>query len=162
MISSHKISFIHKHASTGFREELEDCKDKISGLEDKIKNSNDEIEKERATGQEAQKVLAKIDEAQRDLDYKQNDMQTEEAVYQKQKELLGKDDLTEKHTKDELKEMLRKMNDERNGNEVTMALERKDIEFQDIERKVERLRRKANELNSRKGKLEAERDAHSK
>mmetsp|Transcript_32482 Transcript_32482/g.56581 ORF Transcript_32482/g.56581 Transcript_32482/m.56581 type:complete len:1402 (+) Transcript_32482:134-4339(+) len=152
----------HKHASTGFREELEDCKDKISGIEDKIKICDDDIEQERATGQEAQKVLAKIDEFTENLDYKRNDMETQEAVYEKQKELLGKDDLTEKHTYPELKEMLKELNDQRHGNEATRNLELKETECQDIERGIERLRRKANELNARKGKLEAERDAHSR
>eukprot|EP00571_Detonula_confervacea_P010665 CAMPEP_0172307014 /NCGR_PEP_ID=MMETSP1058-20130122/7955_1 /TAXON_ID=83371 /ORGANISM="Detonula confervacea, Strain CCMP 353" /LENGTH=1404 /DNA_ID=CAMNT_0013019073 /DNA_START=130 /DNA_END=4344 /DNA_ORIENTATION=- len=151
----------HKHAATGFREELEDCKDKISGMDDKIKNSNDEIETEMVTVQETQKVLGKIDEFKEDLDYKRSDMETQEAVYEKQKELLGKDDLTEKHSYQELKDMLRELSDERHGNEATRLLESKELTLTDIERMVERLRRKTNELNSRKGKLEAEQDAHS-
>mmetsp|Transcript_20519 Transcript_20519/g.49341 ORF Transcript_20519/g.49341 Transcript_20519/m.49341 type:complete len:1398 (+) Transcript_20519:99-4292(+) len=150
----------HKHAATGFREELEDCKDKISGLDDKIKNSNDEIEKETLTAQEASKVLAKIDEFKENLDYKRNDMETQDAVYAKQKELLGKDDLSEKHTYQELNEMLRELNDARHENEAARSLERKEMEYQEVERQVEKLRRRTNELNSRKGKLEAEKDAH--
>jgi hypothetical protein len=38
----------------------------------------------------------------------------------------------------------------------------KEREYQDIERHLERLRREANDLSSRKGKLEAERDSHSR
>ncbi len=70
--------------------------------------------------------------------------------------------MTDKHTYQELKDMLRELSDERHGNEATRSLERKEAEFQEVEQQVDRLRRKTNELNSRKGKLEAERDAHSK
>ena len=84
----------HKHAATGFREELEDCKDKMSGLDDIITNCQDEIDKEMKTLAECKKVLANVDEKQRDFDYKTSDLDTQEAVYSKQKELLGKDDLT--------------------------------------------------------------------
>ncbi|KAL7541621.1 hypothetical protein ACHAXR_011068 [Thalassiosira sp. AJA248-18] len=151
----------HKHAATGFRGELEDCKDKMSGLEDKINNCNEEIAEEMKTMEESKKVLAKVEDFQRNLDYKHNDIETQEAVYEKQKELLGKDDLTEKHSYQELKEMLRELSDERHGNEATRSLKEKENELHEIERTVDRLRRKTNELNSRKGKLEAERDANS-
>ena len=70
--------------------------------------------------------------------------------------------MTDKHTYQELKDMLRELSDERHGNEATRSLEMKEAEFQEVEQQVDRLRRKTNELNSRKGKLEAERDAHSK
>lgn len=152
----------HKHAATGFREELEDCRDKISDVEDKIKRCDDEIEREAKVRDEAATVLAEIDERQADLEYKSNELETQEAVYEKQRELLGNDDLTERHSSQELREMLRELNDERHGSEATRMLDSKEREYDDTERKIERLRAKANELNSRKGKLEAERDAHSK
>jgi hypothetical protein len=119
-------------------------------LKDEIKHANDSLEKENTTSQDAKKVL------------KESDLMTQEAVYEKQKELLGKDDLTEMHTYQELVDMYRQMNDERHGNEATRSLEMKEREYQDIERHLERLRREANDLNSRKGKLEAEREAHSR
>jgi hypothetical protein len=129
---------------------------------DEIKHANDGLEKENTTSQDAKKVLEKIHDFQNDLDFKESDLMTQEAVYEKQKELLGKDDLTEKHTYQELVDMYRQMNDERHGNEATRSLEMKEREYQDIERHLERLRREANDLNSRKGKLEAERDSHSR
>ena len=81
-------------------------------------------------------------------------------VFEKQKELLGNDDLTDQYSYPQLKERLRDLSDQRHGNEATRNLELKERECQDIERRVEKLRGKTNELNSRKGKLEAERDAH--
>ena len=69
----------HKHAATGFREELEECKDKISGLDDKIKLLDEEIEGEKAKAQAAQEVLTKIDEVKENLQYKQSDSETQEA-----------------------------------------------------------------------------------
>lgn len=151
----------HKFAATGFREELEDCMDKISGLENEIKNCNEELQKEEVTKQEARKVLEEITDFTNELAYKENDLLTQEAVYEKQKQLLGKDDMTKKYTRQELEERFRQMNDERHGNEATRSLDAKEREYQETERNVERLRKEANDLNSRKGKLEAERDAHS-
>jgi hypothetical protein len=130
-------------------------------LKDEIKHANDSLEKENTTSQDAKKVLEKIHDFENELHFKESDLMTQEAVYEKQKELLGKDDLTEMHTYQELVDMYRQMNDERHGNEATRSLEMKEREYQDIERHLERLRREANDLNSRKGKLEAEREAHS-
>lgn len=151
----------HKHAAVGFREEMEDCKDRMSGVEDKINSCNDEAEKERVTAQETKVVLEKITDAKSELEYKRNDMELQEAVFEKQKELLGDDNLTGKHTYQELKDQLRELNDERHGNEATRLLESKEQTLTEYENQVGRSRRKTNELNSRKGKLEAERDAHS-
>ena len=131
-------------------------------VQDKIKIANDEIAKEKEKALEAQQEIAKIDEFEQNLNYKQIDLEQQEAVYAKQKECLGKDDLSDKHSYQELKEMLRELTDQRHGNEATRSLEQKENEYAEIEHTVERLRRKANELNSRKGKLEAEKEAHSK
>lgn len=135
----------HKHAATGFRQEMEDCKDKMSECQDKMTHYNEEIDKEMETMEETKALLAKIDECQANFDNKTNDLDTQEAVYSKQKELLGKDDLTEKHSYQELKEMLRELNDERNGNEATRLLKSKEAERENIEIAVEKLRRKTNE-----------------
>ena len=130
--------------------------------QDEINHANDDLGKENTTSQEAKKVIEKIHDFENELNFKESDLMTQEAFYDKQKQMLGKDDLTERHTYQELVDMYRQMNDERHGNEATRSLEIKEREYQDIERHVERLRREANDLNSRKGKLEAERDAHSR
>ena len=129
---------------------------------DEIKRANDDLEKQNATSLEAKKVLEKIHDFENELNFKESDLMTQDAVYDKQKQLLGKDDLTDTHSYQELADMLRQMSDERHGNEATRSLEMKERECQDIERQLERLRKEANDLNSRKGKLEAERDAHSR
>ena len=70
--------------------------------------------------------------------------------------------MTDAYTYQELVDILRQMNDERHGNEASRLFEKKEREYQGIERDVERFRKEANDLNSRQGKLEAERDAHSR
>jgi hypothetical protein len=130
--------------------------------QDEIKHANDDLEKENATSLEAKKALEKIQDFENELSFKESDLVTQEAVYEKQKQILGKDDLTDTHTYQELVNILRQMNDERHGNEASRLFEKKEREYQDIERDVERLRKEANDLNSRQGKLEAERDAHSR
>lgn len=150
----------HKHAATGFREELEDCKDKISGLEDKVRACEEEIEGENAVKLEAQRLIKTVEDFSDDLEAKTKDLETQHAVCEKQKQMLGKDDLTKDHDYQQLKEMLRELNDQRHGNEATRSLEALENECLNIERTVERRRRQTNDFNAKKGKLEAERDAH--
>ena len=83
-------------------------------------------------------------------------------MFNKQKDLLGKDDLTQTHTYSQLKERLGDLEDQRHGNEATRNLEAKEDECRHMERDLEELRRKSNRYNSRKGMLDAEREAHSR
>lgn len=106
-------------------------------------------------------MLRDIEEHVSNSMYKRAEMDTQDAVLEKQKELLGKDDLSGKHSYQELKEMLRELTDEHNGNEATRNLEMHDMEYQNVERQLEKFRRKTNDLNSKKGKLEAESEAHN-
>ena len=69
----------HKHAATGFRQDLEECRDKISGVEDKIQVLNDEIDREQAVGREAQDAITRIDDFQLQLEQKRSHMVTQEA-----------------------------------------------------------------------------------
>jgi hypothetical protein len=136
--------------------------DKISGFEDELKFADEAIEKENVTVREAYENLDKVDNIEMELNYKRNDLETQLAVIDKQKELLGKDDLTEKHSYQDLMAMLRELDGQRHGNEATKLLDAKVNEYNEIEHEIVALRKNTNELNSMKGKLEAERDAHTR
>jgi len=144
--------------------------DKISGLDDEIKAAKADIEKEEVIMREAHSILEKVEGLDMELKEKSSDLETQIAVCDKQRELLGKDDLTEKHSYQDLVAMLRELQSGSGdggrgggfGNEAMKLLENKEREYADIEREVGRLRGDTNELNSRKGKLEAERDAHTR
>lgn len=141
-------------------------------MDDEIKIAKDDIEKEEVIMREAHTILENVEELDLELKEKSADLETQIAVCDKQKELLGKDDLTNKHSYQDLVTMLRELQSSvaggegggrgGYGNEAMRLLENKGREYADIEREVERLRVNTNELNSRKGKLEAERDAHTR
>jgi DNA repair protein RAD50 len=151
----------HKHAASGFIEELEDVKDQISGLDDEITRCTEGMEKERASIDEANKIIGEIEAFDVDMDMKAQEMEREEAVLQSQKDMLGQDDLTGRYSYEELKTMLRELSDKHHGNQAERELQEKEREVENIVRELERARRVANELNAKKGKLEAERDAYS-
>jgi DNA repair protein RAD50 len=151
----------HKHAASGFREEYEECKDKISGFDDEIDRCSKNIEEAKKKHNEAKKIQLAIEEFMSDLDMKRGEFEREEAVLAKQRELLGPDDLTGQYSMDELRGMLRELSDKHHGNQAVRALRDKEEEFEGIEKFLEGLRKKTNDLNSRKGKLEAEKDAHN-
>ncbi len=143
-------------------------------MDDEIKAAKEDIEKEEVIMREAHTILEKVEELDLELKEKSADIETQIAVCDKQKELLGKDDMTNKHSYQDLVAMLRDLQSSSStsgegggrgggyGNEAMRLLENKGKEYTDIEQEVERLRGDTNELNSRKGKLEAERDAHTR
>lgn len=141
-------------------------------MDDDIKAIRDDIEKEEVIMREAHTVLEKVEELDLEVKEKSADLETQIAVCDKQKELLGKDDMTNKHSYQDLVAMLRELQSSTGGdgggrrggygNEAMKLLEDKGREYADVEREVQRLRGDTNELNSRKGKLEAEREAHTR
>eukprot|EP00804_Cyclotella_cryptica_P001162 CCRYP_016992-RC/>CCRYP_016992-RC protein AED:0.11 eAED:0.11 QI:270/1/1/1/0.66/0.68/16/2123/747 len=151
----------HKHAASGFLEELENCKDQISQFDDEIQRCNEGMEKERETLAEASAVLAEIQQFDYEVDSKQQELERQEAVLASQKDMMGQDDMTGRYSYDELKTMLRELNDKQYGNQAMRELIDKEREIEEITRGLERSRNVANELNAKKGKLEAEKDAYN-
>ncbi|KAL7429484.1 hypothetical protein ACHAXM_001722 [Skeletonema potamos] len=95
------------------------------------------------------------------LTLKQADLEKEDAVLEQVQKSLGDKDMTQTHSYEELKEMLRELDDARYGNQASRDLIEKEAEGRSIESTLERLRRKTNELNSIRGKLDAEQEAHN-
>eukprot|EP00804_Cyclotella_cryptica_P027784 CCRYP_009209-RB/>CCRYP_009209-RB protein AED:0.12 eAED:0.11 QI:270/0.73/0.68/1/0.8/0.68/16/153/1414 len=151
----------HKHAASGFLEELENCKDQISQFDDEIQRCHEGMEKERETLAEASAVLAEIQQFDYEVDSKQQELERQEAVLASQKDMMGQDDMTGRYSYDELKTMLRELNDKQYGNQAMRELIDKEREIEEITRGLERSRNVANELNAKKGKLEAEKDAYN-
>lgn len=150
----------HKHAASGFLEELEQCKDQISEFDDEIQRCQEGMEKEREIAREASKILSDIEAFDTQMEHKQQEVEREEAVLASQRDMLGQDDMTGRYSYEELKTMLRELDDKHHGNQAERDLREKEREMDEIGRGLERARRMANELNSKKGKFEAERDAH--
>jgi len=96
------------------------------------------------------------------LTLKQADLEKEDAVLEQVQKSLGDKDMTQTHSYEELKEMLRELDDARHGNQASRDLMEKEAEGRSIESTLERLRRKTNELNSVRGKLDAEQEAHNR
>lgn len=151
----------HKHAASGFLEELENCKDQISQLDDEIQRCNEGMERERETAAEAGAVLAEIQQFDCEMDLKQQELERQEAVLASQRDMMGQDDMTGRYSYEELKTMLRELNDKDYANQAMRELEDKEREIEEIIRGLERARKVANELNAKKGKLEAEKDAYN-
>lgn len=89
-------------------------------------------------------------------------MEKEDAVLEQVQKSLGEKDMTQTHTYEELKQMLRELDDAHHGNQASRDLMDKESEVRSIQNTLERLRRKTNELNSIKGKLDAEQEAHNR
>ena len=150
----------HKHAASGFLEEMEQCKDQISEMDDEIQRCLEGMEREKEIAAEANKELTEIADFDYRVEMKQQEVEKEEAVLTSQREMLGQDDMTDKCSYDELKTMLRELNDKHHGNQAERELKEKERQMEEIGKELERARNMSNDLNAKKGKLEAERDAH--
>ena len=75
--------------------------------------------------QEANEVLTRIKDVETEMLYKDSDLTTKEAVLNKQKQLLGKDDMTKQYSLQNLEDRLCQMNDGRTRNEATRFLDMK-------------------------------------
>lgn len=69
------------------------------------------IEEERVLFREKNKICLRVDDREIEIDNKREEIERAEAVMDNQKELLGKDDVTDRHTEEELQGMLNDLND---------------------------------------------------
>jgi len=151
----------HKHAANGFKNELEATKDNISAVDDEIQKFEANVVEEEEKAAEARAVLVQVQEFSERLTFKQGDLEKEDAVLEQVQKSLGEKDMTQTHSYEELKQMLRELDDAHHGNQASRDLQEKEAEGRSIQSTLERLRRKTNELNSVRGKLDAEQEAHT-
>ena len=151
----------HKHAARGFKDDLDKCRTGIATIHEKVEGLKEEVEEKKNEAQKAIDDLSEIDHLQGELDEQVNKVETMKAVADKQIELLGDDDLSEKVDYDQMKEMLSNLKAE-GSNEAKQKLQDKLDEMRSTEESLAKLRRKTNEITGKKGKLEAEKEAHEK
>ena len=151
----------HKHAARGYRDDLDKCRNSIETIHGKVETLREEIEEKKNEAKKAADELFEIDGLQGELDEQVNRVETMKAVADKQRELLGDDDLSEQVDYDQMKEMLSNLRAE-GSNEAKQKLQDKLDEMKSTEEALAKLRHKTNEITGKKGKLEAEKEAHEK
>lgn len=151
----------HKHAARGYRDDLEKCRTGIATIHEKVEGLKEEIEEKNNEAKKAAVDINEIEELQGEIDEQINKVETMKAVADKQRELLGDDDLSEQVDYDQMKEMLSNLRAE-GSNEAKQKLQDKLDEMRSTEESLAKLRRKTNEITGRKGKLEAEKEAQEK
>lgn len=149
----------HKHAAKGFRQELEHHNSQIEELEEEILACKDELKVIETEMKRAQEIAEKVGSANDDLEEKRVEYDREQTKAKTQKSML-QENLTEKHSLRELKDMLSDFDEQMAG-----QLERKqDMEndCQALRNKIESYRQDEMQLKGQIAKLEAEREAHDK
>jgi len=148
----------HQHAAKGFRHELDELQEELEEFEEELAKNREAMKLAEQKKADATKVLDQIEEVTNEIEDAQTSLDAEMMVMTKQKSMLGKDDLTGKHTHRELKEMLGDFDDEMRNQVV-----RKD----DLANACKRLKgdiegfyKEESKLQGTIGKVVAEREQH--
>ena len=149
----------HKHASKGFKEELGTQNEQLEKLEDKIQDCREDIKEANKLIEKHRETIGKVEELQSDLDEKQNECDRERAVLESKQEYLD-EDLTEKHSVRELKDMLRDFEEQaEKRNEKKEDFERDQQKCRD---EIDAVGREANALMTERGRLASEKQLYDK
>lgn len=143
----------HKHAAKGFRKDLDDQQEQLETLEQTIDECRKDVKEVDKLMAEHRDVISRVEEIQAELDEKENEYHTENTILENHKNYLD-EDMTEKHTTRELKDMLRDFEEQVEKRvEAKEDLERDRQKFKD---EIDDIGSEANKLMSEKGRLDAE------
>ena len=149
----------HKHAAKAYRKDLESYSVQMENIEEEIAEKKEE---KKENNEELNKVIAiseEIGEIENDTLIKRSELMTEEKIiFDRQKRL--RQDLTDKKTVPELKQMLRDFESEL-GVQLNKQRELKE-EIDDLQTNLETVRSQRNEMQTNIGRLQASKSANEK
>jgi DNA repair protein RAD50 len=144
----------HKHAAKGFRQELTQQNEQLEELEDDLQECRKEIAKVEEEKKRNEEIAAQVEELRLDEEDRRAELDKAMALLDSKKSSLD-EDLTEKHSARQLKDMMRDF--EAN---VEKQQERKldlSAEIRSIRDAKEAIRQEDSNLREQIGKLQAER-----
>jgi DNA repair protein RAD50 len=149
----------HKQAADAFRKELIEQQEHIDSLRDAKDEVEREIVKVEATMQRLQEIMNTVEDIDMQIESRKNELTQEKVVITKQRSML-EEDLTHKHSLNELKGMLKDFHDKIN----VQVIEQQNLKDQvnSLNRAIEQARQDEIDLTSNMGKLIAEKEAHEK
>jgi len=143
----------HKHAAKGFRKELGTQNEQLEILEEKVDECRQDIKEADKLIEQHNEVITRVEELQSELDEKDMEYQTASTILENHKSYLD-EDMTEKHSTRELKDMLRDFEEQTEKRvEAKEDLERDRQKFKD---EIDDVGRDANKLMSEQGRLASE------
>lgn len=149
----------NKHNANEYRQDINRYNEQLEVLEDSLSDIRGAIQENEQEKERIQRISDQVDELEVAKQQKHASLITQESVLSKQRSML-QEDLTTKHTIDELKEMLISY-DTLVADQVTKktTLER---EMLALQREANRYRQECTNLQSMIGRLQAEKDIHNK
>lgn len=149
----------HRHAAKGFRRELEELNDQIEDLEEQMESGKKELEENEQESKKIEDKLNAVSEIEDKLGAKRNEKQLEVKSMRTQRRMI-KEDLTEEMNEDELKAKLASFDSQKES----FVDEKRKVEEQErgILQRIEEFRNSQTELQSKIGKLQAERESHGR
>ena len=147
----------HKQAAEGFQNEMAEQKEALESVEEMKNEIEQKISRVEAQLKQLDAIVEEADGFDIQIgDYKQQ-LQQQKLAAEKQQGML-ENDLTEKHSLSDLKEML--SNFRSKMSEQERELEELDGQYKQLEADIEKGRNEEKALTSHLGKLTAEKEAH--
>ena len=147
----------HKHAAKGFQKEIQKYNKLMDDLDEEMQQIKELSGHHSAEDKRLRDIFDRLDAVCGAIEAKKSELKQGQAVLQKQRQML-QEDFTKEHNVRQLKEMLRDFDEE-----IDKQVERQQELQQEVsnrQKEVDKLRNQEKELQSRKGKLEAEFEAH--
>eukprot|EP00978_Attheya_sp_CCMP212_P043619 scaffold287603_cov71-Attheya_sp.AAC.1 len=149
----------HKSAAQGFQVELEEAQTKIDNIDEDMGTLDELVQAEESKMQEAQKVIAQVDDVNEDLDEARNQIDKEQMLIAQSASMLETDwtDQT-KYTEKDLHEQLASFDDAMGEDEQRRTdLEQK---YRNLQKELKTMQQQEVQMNSEIGKLTADREAY--
>jgi len=147
----------HRHAAKGFRKDMETYNGQLEDLEDEISDLRSEIKENEKEEERIKAIIDQVDDIKNDIDVQKNGLAAEEKIHRSRRTMLN-EDLTEKHSIRELKDMLRDFETEI-GEQVDKQKDLKE-EIEDLHKDLKRVRKEREEMQSTIGRLQAAKENH--
>jgi DNA repair protein RAD50 len=149
----------HKQAADAFRKELIEQQEHIDSLGDAKDEVEQQIVKVEANMQHLQEIMNAIEDIDMQIEVRKNELTQEKVVITKQRSML-EEDLTRKHSLNELKSTLRDFHEKMNVQATEQQILKDQVDR--LNREIEQARQDEIALTSNMGKLMAEKEAHEK
>lgn len=149
----------HNHAAQGFQREIGKYTEQLEELEENLANGRQALKENEEEQQRIKAIQEKVEDLETKIEQKNSDIALDKSVINNHRSML-QEDLTSKHSLDELKDMLQSFDTEFEGRRD----QKRDLEakMNSLQQDAENIRQQQSELQSKIGRLQAAKENQEK
>lgn len=149
----------HNHAAQGFQREIAKYNEQLEELEESLASGRQALKENEEEEKRIRVIQDQVEELESKIDQKNSDIALDRSVVSKHRSML-QEDLTGKHSLQELKDMLQSFDTKFEGRrDQKLELEAK---MNALLQEVEKVREQQSEMQAQVGRLQAAKESHEK